>query len=368
MRYKVIPALILLLIPCALTGCIPNNFTRAEEKAFLREAREVASDYLLDRYRGASIREMEPETTQIDWGYDLTEFASGEFVWQKQTYSFVVNTETGEVYTSVCLDEIKERLKTTILQEWGVACEEAAVQDCSIEYLKGSEELSASCFCNVFPEGESAEELAEKILQDGESYQFYIWFQYKGEDISQEMMEWESPFPTLSVAGIYHVADEHGLCEDKFSYSILPSISREILKLNFEQDTADYTRYQTLEQNGIRVTYNAYERKREQDTVTESVISEEDITLTVTDEYIRLDCAKDHYSMYLSTKDKKIARKYLYVFRSSRGVTYEKTERGMWYPFEDGYVYADSKYVAVPYEIQPHYYEGNVIYSRPQKK
>lgn len=35
---------------------------------------------------------------------------------------------------------------------------------------------------------------------------------------------------------------------------------------------------------------------------------------------------------------------------------------------EDGYVYADSVYLKVPYEIQQYYYEGNVIYSRPQKK
>ncbi|MCM1045134.1 MAG: hypothetical protein NC417_06465 [Candidatus Gastranaerophilales bacterium] len=368
-KNRIFPSvLILLLMLCTLTGCIPNNYTEEEKRAFLLEARKVASSYLSDKYSGAEIRVMEPETTVENGGYELTEFASGSFVWQKQTYSFVVNIETGEVYTSVCLDEIEERLKAAVFLELGIDSEELAVQRCSIYYLKGSEVLSMSRFLNVFPDGESVEELSEKILQDAESYQLYMQFQYRGEGISQEMMEWESPFPTLQGVSVYHVAQEHALCDEEHSYSILPSLSEEILELNFGRDTASYIRYQTLEQSGIRVTYKAYERRREQDVITESVTNEEDITLTMTDEYIRLDCAKDDYSMYLSTADQEIARKYLYVFLSSQVVANEETEKGMWYPFEDGYVYAKNRYMTVPYEIQPHYYEGNVIYSSPQKK
>ena len=334
----------------------------------MQEAREVTLSYLSERYKGVKIQEIQPETILVDGEWELTEFASGQFVWKMQTYDFVVNTETEEVYTSVYLKEIEERLKELLLPKLGITGEETAVEDCAIAYLKDAKKAGRNSFQNVFPEEESVEKLLEKILQDTETYRFTMSLQYKGEDISLELMEQEAPFPTLSNVIIYHVAEEHALCEEKYSYFILPSLSREIMELRFSMDTASYTRYQTLEQDGLRVTYNAYERSREQDTVTESVIAEEDITLTVTDEFIRLDCAKDNYSMYLSTRDKAIARKYRYVFLSSNVVTEEKTQKGMWYSFEDGYVYADSVYVAVPYEIEKHYYEGNVIYSRPQKK
>ena len=103
-----------------------------------------------------------------------------------------------------------------------------------------------------------------------------------------------------------------------------------------------------LEQDGLRVIYNACERMREQATVTESVITEEDITLTITDEFIRLDCTKDNYSMYLLADDKKITKKYRYVFPSSRA---SETRKGIWYSFEEGYVYAGDEHLVVPYEI-----------------
>lgn len=334
----------------------------------MQEAKEVALSYLSDRYKGVKIQEIQPETILIDDGGELTEFASGQFVWKWKTYNFVVNTETGEIYTSVYLDEIEERLKEALFQGLDITGEETAVEACVISYLKFTEMTNRNSFQNVFPEEESVEKLLEKILQDTESYRFAMGLQYKGEDLSLELMEQEAPFPTLSNVIIYHIAEEHALHEGKYSYFILPSLSREIMELGFSMDTASYTRYQTLERDDLRVTYNAYERSREQDTVTESVIAEEDITLTVTDEFIRLDCTKDNYSMYLSTKDKAITRKYRYVFLSNSVVTEEKTQRGMWYFFEDGYVYADSVYIAVPYEIKKRNYEGNVIYSRPQKK
>lgn len=350
---------ILSLILCTLTGCIPNSYTAEEKKAFLREAKKVASSYLSDRYRGAVIREIQPETTVKNAENVLTEFASGKFVWQKQTYDFVVNVETGEVYTSVYLDEIEERLKEAIFRELGITAEETAVGMCNIY-------LSHVYGYNVFPEEESVEKLFEKVLQDEETYHIFMYLQYKGEDLSPEMMERESPFSTLWRLHLYHVAEEHALIEGHYGKVTLPILSKEILELNFYDDTADYTGYQTLEQDGIRVIYNAYERRREQNEVTESVINEEDIVLTMTDEFIRLDCAKDNYSMYLSTKDKKIAKKYLHVFRSTPGNAKKETEEGMWYSFEDGYVY--TVYSTTPYEIYQRYYEGNVIYSSPQKK
>lgn len=356
---------ILFLLLCTLTGCFPNNYTREEKKAFLREAREVASSYLSDRYSGARIKEIEPERIFKDDAYELTEFAKGQFVWQWKAYDFVVNAETGEVYTSVYYEEIEEWLEEELLRELGIISEETVVDYCAVSYLKDADKLEGHCFTNVFPEEESAEKLFEKILQDTETYRLAMHLRYKGEDLSLEMMEREAPFPTLSSVIIYHIAEGHAFHEE--SYSAVPILSRETMELRYYKDVASYTRYQTLEQDGLKVIYNAYERTREQDTVTESVITEEDITLTVTDEFIRVDCAKDNYAMYLSTKDKNITKKYRYVFLKGRAVKGEKTQKGVWYSFEDGYVYAYDEFLPVPYEINVRHSKGNVIYSSPQK-
>lgn len=365
---KKILAILLFLLLCTLTGCIPNNFTREEEEAFLREAREVASDYLSDQYSWSEIRKIEPETEVEEAGYVLTEFASGQFVWKGQTYDFAVNVETGEVYTSVMLDEIRERLKEEVLRGLGVNGEETSVEGCDIYCVMAGGEEAGRGFQNVVPQEASVEELVEKVLQDTDRYQFSIWLQYKGEELPLEMMEMEAPFPTLDSVVIYHVADEHALYEGEYGYSTLPSLSEEILILNFYSDTANYTRYQTMEQDGLRLVYKAYERIREQDTVTESVINQEDITLTVTDEYIRVDCAKEDYSIYLSTADPKIARKYRYVNLSNRVITEKETDLGKWYSYEGVYVFADNVRREVPYEMRPFYMKGNIIYSRPQKR
>lgn len=122
-----------------------------------------------------------------------------------------------------------------------------------------------------------------------------------------------------------------------------------------------------MEQDGFCLLYNAYERIMEEDVVTEYVITEEDITFTVTEEYIALDCAKDNYVMYLSAADKKIAEKYCYAF--DRGALKKvEIEKGMWYAYEDRYVYADNIYVKVPHKFYDYYAVENIIYTKAASK
>lgn len=359
---------VLILILCILTGCIPNNFTKEEKLAFLEEAKAAASDYLEDRYSGAVIKEIQPETIVKEGGYELTEFASGQFEWQKQNYDFLVNTETGEVYTSVRLKEIEEKLREEVLRALDVSWQEEALYSCSIYYLSGSSvpELKEA-FRNVFPENQSAEELVRKILQDTEEYKFSLEIQYKGAELPQGIMEMEAPFPTLSDISLYHIAEEHALYEGEYGYSVLPSLSEEVLQIIYWKDTADYTRNQVLEQAGFRVVYNAYVKTINQETVTEAVIAEEDIILTVTDESIDLDCTKADYCMYLSTTDKRIAKKYLYAF-TGNAMNKGEIEEGMWYPFEDSYIYADNIYVETPHEFEPRNRVQNTIYTKSASK
>lgn len=362
----VLSAAVLILSLFVFTGCIPNNYTREEEKAFLKEAKTVALDYLGDAYSGAAVKAIEAETTVGDNGYELTEFASGQFVWQKQQYDFVVNTETGEVYTSVLLSEIKERLLDELMQELGIVSREASMVSYGIHYLRGCEKanvyLSSNLFTNVFPEGESADELFDRILGDEEEYMVSVTLQYKGEDIPREIIEGNAPFPTLSHVRIYRVAEEHGLYEGEYNYGTLPSLSAEVLYRSYADDAAEYTENRVLEREGFLVVYNAYEMKREQDKVETAVIDVEDIILTVTDDYIDLDCTKDHFVMYLFTTDEEMTKKYLYAYYYI--LHGDELQTVTWYPYEDVYVYAGTIYSQTPYDFTSRYSEANRIYSQ----
>lgn len=352
----------------AFTGCIPNNFTREEERTFLKEAEKAAEAYLGTAYSGAAIRGIRAETTVDENGYELTDFASGQFVWQKQEYDFVVNAETGVVYTSVRLEEIKEQLKEDLMRELGIAQQEMAVVSCNIHYLKPCRESRMYAetglrdFDNVFPEGETADELIQKILGDTDEYSFSMGIQYKGEAIPQEIMEEDPPFPTLSYVEIYHVAEEHGLNEGEYDFLILPSLSEEILWRSYSADNAGYTRNEVMERDGFLVVYNAYEKKREKDSVTVEVIDVEDIIFAITEDYISLDCSKENFIMYLSSTDKETAERYRYAF--DRLNSSEKPQAGTWYPYEDRYVYAGGRFTEVPHEFNSRHRKTNIIYTR----
>lgn len=320
--------MVMLSLVLLLDGCIPNNFTPEEEHAFLETASEVVSNFLDKQYSGAKIEHIQAETDVAPdgSGYELTEFASGQFSWQGQTYHFLVNTETEEVYTSVYLPEITEGLKEALLQGFDIDASEADVDDLKIYYLPINDrstgrDLDIRAVRNVFPLRDSAEELLEEILKDTEDYTVFIEIQYKGEGLPEGITEQDAPFPALLSATFYHIGEEHGLCRagrEGFSYSIMPSLSEEILRIKYSQSSPSdysYIRNQVLEQDGFCLLYNAYERTMEEDIVTEYVITEEDITFTITEEYISLDCAKDNYVMYLSATDKKGSGKILLCLR-----------------------------------------------------
>lgn len=344
-----------------LSGCMPNNYTSWEKRAFLRTAKNMASDYLKKQYSGAKIKNIQAETEIAPggFGFDLTEFVSGQFTWQGETYEFLVNTETEQVYTSVYLAEIRDGLKDVVLQDLDIDVSEAAV---SINYRPIVEESDYYVdFINVFPRKDSAEELLEEILQDTEEYNVSIRIQYKGESLPSEITKQDAPFYALSLVTFYHIRDEHGLYRP-FDDAVIPSLSEEILKLKYRQGSSgnySYTRNQVLEQDGFYVVYNAYERTVEDDVVSESIITEEDITFTITEEYIDLDCAKDNYIMYLSATDKKKAAKYCYFSFQGSG----EIHKGTWYTYEDRYVYSSSTYRKIPHKFYDSSVE-NTIYTK----
>lgn len=326
----------------------------------MREAKRISSEYLTDTYKGSVIKDIEPITTVADAEYALTEYAEGRFVWQKQSYDFVVNTRTGEIYTSVHVNEIKERLEDVLAERLGIASRQTSALDISIYYLDTCDKTGfRKDFRNVLPEGETAEELFEKISEDPEAYTFSVTLEYKGDEIPQEIMEGGAPFPSMSRVGIYHIAEEYGLYEGEHWYMDLPILSEEILWRGYSGDTYEYTGNQVMEREGFRVVYNAYEKIKDEEAVTEMWVGEEDIMLSITDEYIMLDCTKEHFSMYLFATDKESAERYRYCYDILNEGSLRK---GVWYPYEEYYVYAG--YLAdVPYEFNSGNREMNTIFT-----
>lgn len=362
----IVIAVVSILSLFLFTGCIPKGYTREEEKEFLREAKKAAEAYLESAYSGAVIEEIGAETTVENSEYVLTEFARGVFHWQEQPYIFVVNAKTGEVYTSVCLDEIKEGIKETLIQDLEIDAYEVDAVYYEI-YYRGWRDNNAETgtfFC-VFPEGETAKNLLQKVLTDTEEYVFSMEIQYKGGDIPQKIMEGEAPFPTLEKMTLYHVAQEHELYEERWnSRGNLQALSREILQCNYGEDSVEYTRKQAVECDGLQVVYDAYEWKREQERVTEETTDEEDISVAISEEKIVLDCTKEQFCLYLLTTDRKIAEEYLYVFHD-HVFNKETLEKGIWYPYGNIYIYSDiySDNIRLNAHKFSHYYKtGNVIY------
>lgn len=373
---------VILSLSLLLGGCIPNLFSREEERAFLKVARNVVSDFLKNEYSGAKITNIRAETAQATdrFGLVLTEFASGQFSWKRQTYDFLVNTETKQVYTSVYLAEVAEGLKNELLQGFDIDASEAAVEDLTIYY--------APYLSNVFPQKDSAEELLREILQDTEEYRVYIEIQYKGKDLPSGITERAAPFSALTSVKFYHIGEEHRLCQagrevqrnsrnyqaDKASQEVrrshlMSSLSEEVLRIGYRQGLPsiyDYVRNQVMQQDGFYLLYNAYERILEEDVITEYVITEEDITFTVTEDYIAVDCAKDNYVMYLSAANKKAAEKYCYAFAPAPfgGEIW----KGMWYAYEDRYVYSHIDHYKVPHEFYALNSVTHIIYTKSASK
>lgn len=365
---------VILSLSLLLGGCIPNHFSQEEERAFLKVARNVVSDFLKNEYSGAKITNIQAETDMAtdSFGLALTEFASGQFSWKGQTYNFLVNTETEQVYTSVYLAEVAEGLKNELLQGFDIDASEAAVEDLTIIYrpIRFRDGYVDIAFRNVFLQKDSAEELLREILQDTEEYIVSIEIQYKGKDLPSGITEQAAPFSALSSVEFYHVGEEHGLCQagrEGHSYSIIPSLSEEILGIGYRQGSPSvysYVRNQVMQQDGFYLLYNAYERILKEDVITEHEITEEDITFTVTEDYIAVDCAKDNYVMYLSAANKKAAEKYCYAFGAMTG----EIVKGMWYAYEDRYVYADNIYLKVPHKFYDHDSVANIIYTKSASK
>ena len=354
-------ALVLSLV-LLLTGCIPENYTSAEEAAFLAEAEEVVSNYLADNYEGAVVTQITAETTVSDdpYGLSLTSFASGTFSWQDKTYSFVASTRTGEVFTSVLKNEIVGRLLDDLLQAFHIDAQETQVYRCSI-YLRGSNLEEGIAAQNVFPHGETADEVYEKIINDTGEYSFSsITLLYKGEDLPPIISKEDCPFPALTSVDIYHIADEHNFVK---YYDELSCFSSEILRLDFSADTSKYTRNQVWERDGFQIIYNAYERTEKQGTVTESVIAEEDISLTVTEGYIALDCTKKNFAMYLSAADEEIVKEYLYYYPYPAS---SEISEGVWYVYEGRYFFDgdDLGNIRIPNRFTGSYPIKNIIYTK----
>lgn len=363
----IILALISMLCLVVFTGCIPNGYTRKEKNTFLKEARKMAAAYLESTYSGAKVKSIDINTAVENMEYVLTEFATGQFSWQGESYRFVVDTGTGEVYTSVQLENVKELLCEMLLMDFGIDSHEAAVVNCNIRYLQGDGPGEGQLNWgwveerNVFPEGKTAGELVLEILTDERAYSLDIDIQYKGGEIPQEILE-EEPFVlTLEDIGIYHVAEDYELYEGERGYAFLPCLSEEFIQCSYKDDTAEYVRNQVLERDNLRVVYNAYERTRSHETISEKTIDERNIDLTVRDDYIALSCTKEHFRMYLLTTDRKIAQNYLYAF--DYAVSQKKPRKGEWHAQGDYYIYSGPKDSETPYAFNSLKEEKNVIFS-----
>ena len=103
-----------MLFCLSFSGCYLDDFTSSEQDKLYDSAIKIFKEYLAKTDPKAKIKEVSSvkylgENRQLQ----LTEFVKGEYQSGGKDMKFVVNTKTGDIYTSVQADLYKE--KATVL-------------------------------------------------------------------------------------------------------------------------------------------------------------------------------------------------------------------------------------------------------------
>lgn len=296
--------LCLFLLCFCLTGCIPNEYTKEEAEEQEKAAVEIFGEYLAEELGDGEIEtvSVHAETSPHTVGYCLTDFADGKFTYRGQTYSFVVNTRTEEIYTSMEVEETKEKGLEYLLDSLDISCDEIVESSFSIklyvpamgEDTENLYEGAKTSLSGVLPAAyKTSEQDIEKLFGD-ENYELRLYIIYKGkEELNQEGYGIRE-FPGLKSLELKHMKDKAESSEELGG--IYDYMMSEILKetTQSESRTVRYARWNHLEQDGFHIFFEGYCREETDGKVKEMVLeTDEDIYLIVEEERIGIFCAEE---------------------------------------------------------------------------
>lgn len=212
--------LCLALICLCLTGCIPDEFEKEDAKEQEKEAVEIFNRYLDEELGGGEIESVSVHReTAGGPAYHMTDFVDGEFIYGEKTYSFVVNTRTEEIYTSLKMDELKEKGTEYVLDSLDISCDKIVEKRFYIElYVPALEDDTENIYegkdiglRNVLPAAFEVREQDLEALFNDENCDIKIYITYEGE-------RWDgngaNELPALKVLELEPVRERSELAED----------------------------------------------------------------------------------------------------------------------------------------------------------
>lgn len=295
---------LLVSISLCLTGCIPNKYEKEEAQAQEKEAREIFSRYLEKELGGGKIEKVSvhAEVPPNDVGFYLTDFVDGRFTYEGESYAFVVNTRTEEIFTSLRLQELKETGIDYVQDYFQISCDEiiesnmyAAVRVPALSEDKENRfEGRSVSLASVVPVSLDVSEDSIKAILEDEAYTVNMDIIYKGEEGPEPDGYGIEVLPGLKALNIYHMKNKAEASEELGG--IYEYMMSEVLKESIRKDspTTRYARWDHLEEGNFHLFFETYCRECTSGNVVETELEKgRDIELLVEDERVEVDCHKD---------------------------------------------------------------------------
>lgn len=323
---------LLVSVSFCLTGCnfsdIPEKYTKKEAREQEKEAREIFAQYLEEELGGGKIEKVSvyAAVPPNDVGLYLTDFVNGRFAYEGESYAFVVNTRTEEIYTSLRLQELKETGTEYVQDYFQISCDEIieSHMDATVRVPALSEDkenrfkgMSIS-LAGVVPISLDVSEDSIKAILEDEAYTVNMDIIYKGEwGLAPDGYGIES-LPGLKALNIYHMKSKAEVSEEL--EGIYDYMMSETLKESVREGspTTRYAEWDHLEEGNFHLFFETYCRECTSGNVVETELEKgRDIQLLVDDERVEVDCNKDTgYFLFaegLSDRESKtlIVREYL---------------------------------------------------------
>lgn len=323
---------LLVSISFCLTGCnfsdIPEKYTKKEAREQEKKAREIFAQYLEEELGGGKIEKVSvyAAVPPNDVGLYLTDFVNGRFAYEGESYAFVVNTRTEEIYTSLQLQELKETGTEYVQDYFQISCDEIieSHMDVTVRVPALSEDkenrfkgMSIS-LAGVVPISLDVSEDSIKAILEDEAYTVNMDIIYKGEwGLAPDGYGIES-LPGLKALNIYHMKSKAEISEEL--EGIYDYMMSETLKESVREGspTTRYAEWDHLEEGNFHLFFETYCRECTSGNVVETELEKgRDIQLLVDDKRVEVDCNKDNgYFLFaegLSDRESKtlIVREYL---------------------------------------------------------
>lgn len=293
------------LLCFCLTGCIPNEYTKEEAEEQEKAAVEIFGEYLDEELGSGEIEAVSVHTETLSHkgvGYYLTDFVDGKFTYRGQTYSFVVNTRTEEIYTSLEVEETKKKGLEYVLDSLDISCEEIVESSFFIELhvpaigedTENLYEGAKTSLSGVLPAAyETSEQDIEKLFGD-ENYEIKLYITYKGKKGLNQEGYGIGELPGLKSLELKHMKGKAESSEELggiYDYMMSETLKETVQD---ESGTVRYARWDHLEQDGFHIFFEGYCREDADGEVRETALeADEDIRLIVEEEQIEVFCAEE---------------------------------------------------------------------------